>query len=296
MRILILGGSGMIGSCLFQNLGLNNKVFATFRSNPSSYFRNAKDLHEDFFFNVEARNIKKIKHIALTKEINVVVNAIGITKQLISKLSEEECSYINSTFPHDLYKVCDDIGVRLIQLSTDCIYSGSRGFYSEQDAPDADDFYGKSKIIGEINQPSALTIRKSTIGLEIGKTHGLIEWFLKSSGSIHGYTNAIYSGLTTIEFSNVLNFIINEQKDLSGIWNVSSSPISKYDLLNKLSIYLKRDDIKIVPDNHFYCDRSLNGAAFFERTGYLAPSWDKMLDDLSRIIMERQSKSSFSKK
>ncbi len=289
MRILILGGSGMIGSCLFNQLDIDNQVIATFRSSHKAYPHLDKNLQKKSFFNIEAENINSIKEIILANESEVVINAIGITKQLISKMDKEECSYINSIFPHDLFKLCDEVGSRLIHLSTDCIFSGKKGFYSELDIPDAIDFYGKTKIIGEVNELNALTIRKSTIGLENGDTHGLLEWFLKSRGSIKGYRKAIYSGLTTIEFSKVINFIINEQKDLSGIWNVSSESISKYDLLNKLSILMKRKDIEIVPDDSFCCDRSLDGSAFYDRTGYLVPSWDKMLSDLCEIIQERQS-------
>ena len=289
MNILILGGSGMIGSCLLRHLNHRNEVFATFRTNPSTYPQLERYHDQKVFFNIDARDLTKITDIVQKTNSDVVINAIGITKQLISENEKQDLVYINSSFPHQLYDICNKFDTRLIQLSSDCVFSGEKGFYSENDIPDAHDLYGISKIDGEIEKPNALTIRKSTIGLESGPSHGLIEWFLKSKGTIRGYRNAIYSGLTTIEFSKVIDMIINDHQDLTGIWNISSAPISKFDLLIRLSDFLERNDINIIPYDDFFCDRSLDQRAFSERTGYSAPSWDRMLKELANKILERDS-------
>ena len=165
--------------------------------------------------------------------------------------------------------------------------SGAKGNYTEDDFEDAGDLYGRSKLMGEVAGPHAVTLRTSIIGLELDRQESLVEWFLSQRGNIQGYTQAIYSGFTTQEMARIIEFILLKHSSLSGLWHVASAPISKYDLLKKLGDCLNRNDIKIEPSDELDCDRSLNASQFLNATGYRPPSWDKMLKELAQQIQER---------
>lgn len=287
MKILILGGSGMIGSNLSNSLQDSHQVGVTFRSDATVQPISKEDQKNKYFLKVDVLDNQQIKKVIQKYMPEMLINAVGVTKQLIDNHKEKLIYDINAVFPHKLSKICSDNGVKLIHLSTDCIYSGKAGFYSETDSSDAEDIYGQSKYLGELDKNNAITIRKSTIGLELENSHGLIEWFLKSKGQIKGFRRAIYSGITTQELARVINLIAENHMDLTGIWNVSSQPISKYHLLSKLNDLLNRKDIEIIPDDDFICDRSLDGTAFKNRTGYIAPSWDRMLEEIAESIIQR---------
>jgi len=173
-------------------------------------------------------------------------------------------------------------------MSTDCIFSGRSGLYDEQAISDAEDLYGRSKFLGEVNQSHVITLRKSTIGLELAGAHGLVEWFLTQRGKVQGFRKAIYSGLTSSELARVIEDILLNHQSLSGIWNIASDPINKYDLLMQLTAKLGRDDVEIEPSDSFVCDRSLEGAAFCRQTGYASPPWNAMLDELADQIRDRE--------
>jgi len=167
----------------------------------------------------------------------------------------------------------------LIQISTDCVFNGSKGGYSEGDLGDANDVYGLTKYLGEINGPNALTIRTSCIGPEIGSHSGLLEWFLAQKTEVHGFANAMYSGFTTDELANVLSEFIFPNPDLQGLFHVSSNPISKYDLLVKIANRFNKG-ITIRRCEELVIDRTLSSTKFLKATGYQPPSWDEMLDKL----------------
>jgi dTDP-4-dehydrorhamnose reductase len=190
------------------------------------------------------------------------------------------CIGVNALFPHRLGAVCARHGVRLIQLSTDCVFSGRRGGYRECDPPDPEDLYGRSKLLGELDRPGCLTLRTSMIGRELGRQRGLLEWFLaQRGGAVRGFRRAIFTGLTTPALSRILVRVIGEHPGLAGIWHVGSEPISKHDLLVGV-----RDgaglDIRIAPDDTYACDRSLDSTRFRRATGITPPSWVEMLDEL----------------
>ena len=176
--------------------------------------------------------------------------------------------------------LCNLHNIKLIHLSTDCVFSGKKGLYSLNDVPDAKDLYGKSKIAGEINDTSTLTIRKSTVGYEIDSNKGLLEWFINQKGYVNGYINAIFSGVTTLEFAKVLLHVIEKRIDLKGIYHVSSDPIDKFTLLSLIKNKLELDSILIRPYKDFKCDRSLDGSIFFNETNYKFPSWELMIDEM----------------
>tara|TARA_B100000963_G_C22638529_1_gene679023 strand:- start:3076 stop:3936 length:861 start_codon:yes stop_codon:yes gene_type:complete len=286
MKILILGATGMVGYNLYKCLKNYNDIFLSIRRKSIINENIFSEAEKVFFF--DAYEILELANQLDDIRPNVIINAIGVTKQ-ISKIDIANSIYINSLFPHNLYKICQEKGIRLIAFSTDCIFSGKKGFYSETDFADAQDLYGKTKFLGELYSEGSITIRKSTIGLELQNKHGLIEWWLGQKGQIKGYNNAIYSGIITAELGNVVNKIIHDFPELSGVWNISSDPISKYDLLSMLHKKLNRKDVTMIRDNSFTCDRSLDSTAFKNLTKYKAPTWNEMLDTLAHEIERKQN-------
>jgi dTDP-4-dehydrorhamnose reductase len=189
--------------------------------------------------------------------------------------------YVNSLFPHQLKQVCRWVGARMIHISTDCVFSGNKGNYVESDLADATDLYGKTKSLGEVTDYNCITIRTSFIGSEIKKPKlGLFEWFMSQRGDIDGYTNAWFSGMTTDELSDVIDKYILPNPDMSGLWHVSGTKISKYDLLVMLKSMLGRNNVFIKPNELPVCDRSLNSTKFQKVTGYVPKSWDEMLSEM----------------
>ena len=284
MKILIIGGSGELGHILCKSFSKNHKVFSLMREN--SKLRNI-----NFFDNVISENrctfLESFENFEFVKsEIKKInpdfaINCVGVVKH--KKICIEgniETEYINSTFPHLLAETCIDNNIRLIHFSTDCVFSGKRGDYSESDTPDPIDYYGKSKLLGEVNLPNILTIRSSFIGPSLLNNTGLFEWVKKQKNqTIYGYKNAIYSGFTTIAFSKILIKIVENHPDLEGLFHISSEPISKFDLIHSLNEKFKLN-IEIRPDNTFLCDRSLNSTAFRDKTNIFIPSWKEMIDEL----------------
>ena len=277
-RVLILGGNGMIGHNLLLNL---EKIFdtkVTLRKDISQYKKYKIFNANNSFFNLDAKNISDFYDVIDRFKPNFIINAIGITKQ-ISNLDIKNTYYVNSEFPHLISTHLNEVDL-MIQLSSDCVFSGKTGFYIESSIPDAEDDYGKSKAKGEILKKNVLTIRKSTIGFELSDGHGLFNWWLKSSGKIKGYENAIYSGITSTQLSKIIISILNKNKNIYGLYNISSEPISKYDLLKFLNKISNRTDLIIEKDTQFKCNRSLNGDLFFQTFGILVPNWTKMLTKL----------------
>jgi dTDP-4-dehydrorhamnose reductase len=172
--------------------------------------------------------------------------------------------------------------VRLIHISTDCVFSGKKGNYSESDTPDATDLYGRTKVLGEVTDESALTIRTSIIGRELSGCSGLVEWFLSQRGrNVKGFRNAIFSGFTTTALSQIVATIVEQHRKMQGLWHVASSPISKFDLLSQIAA-ASNLNIDVEPDEEFCCDRSLDGRAFAAKTGIVAPDWNQMINSLVR--------------
>jgi dTDP-4-dehydrorhamnose reductase len=189
---------------------------------------------------------------------------------------------INALFPHQLADLCVERGIRAIQISTDCVFSGFRGNYSEIDVPDPVDLYGRTKLLGELNRPGCLTLRTSIVGWQLNTFSSLLSWFaLQRNKHIKGYRKAIYSGFSTTVLAQLIGDILQTRPDLHGIYQVASEPISKYDLLVKLRDVLGWSDIIIDPDDQFFCDRSLSGTRFSSATGWRPPTWEAMLQGLA---------------
>ena len=287
MRILIFGGDGMLGHRLLESWRERHEVWVTLRQDPAAYERHADLFAENVVFDLDVRLPQRIVDAVAAVKPDAVVNAVGLVKQRLGSTEAIPSLEVNALFPHRLAQVCATAGARMIHLSTDCVFSGRKGGYAETDVPDAEDLYGRSKLLGEVNEPHCLTLRTSMIGLELGRRGGLVEWFLAQRGRIKGFRRAIFSGLTTAELARAIEHFLVQQPELGGLWHLSSSPIAKYDLLAKLSERLGRTDLTVVPDDDLVCDRSLDSRALQRKTTYRVPSWDVMLDELAKDIRRR---------
>lgn len=208
---------------------------------------------------------------------DVVVNCVGLVKQLGSAKDPLAALPLNALFPHRLSRLCALTGARLIHVSTDCVFRGDRGNYSEADQPDAEDLYGRSKLLGEVDAPHAVTLRTSIIGRELDTRQGLVEWFLGETGAVRGFTRAIFSGVTTDELARVIVQYVLPNPGLHGVWQVSAAPIAKHDLLVLLRDAYERDTV-IEPDLRLVLDRSLDSTRFRMTTGYRPPGWPAMIE------------------
>jgi dTDP-4-dehydrorhamnose reductase len=212
---------------------------------------------------------------------DAIVNCIGIVKQLDEAKAPLRAISINSLFPHRLSRLAEAAGARLVHVSTDCVFSGARGGYSEDDLPDPIDLYGRSKLLGEVVDAQALTLRTSMIGRELQGSHGLLEWFLSQEGGrVRGFRRAIFSGWTTNALARVILELVERHSSLTGLWHVAAEPINKFELLELL-----RDafalDVEIEPDDEVVLDRSLDGSRFRAETGITAPPWRDMIAELA---------------
>jgi dTDP-4-dehydrorhamnose reductase len=281
MKILILGVTGLIGSTLSKTLVLDEKIEvfgSTSRMKFDAALVGLRD--EQIYKNINITNIDCVIELLEKVKPSIVINCAGITKHLREASDPIVVLPINSIFPHRLGMLCSLMGVRLIQISSDCVFSGDSGCYSEESITDARDLYGRSKALGEvINQKNCVTLRTSTIGHEIETEYGLLEWFLNQKNECNGFSRAVFSGLTTLELARVIkNYVIPNLK-ISGLYNIAAEPITKYDLLCLLSsIY--RKDVNIVRNEEFIIDRSLSPNKFLKLTGYIAPSWINMIGDM----------------
>lgn len=210
---------------------------------------------------------------------DVVVNCAGVVKQRSEATAAVPSITMNSLMPHRLAQAVAQWSGRVIHFSTDCVFSGRRGNYWEDDESDALDLYGRSKFLGEIAGENALTLRTSIIGRELHHHRSLLDWFLSQRGTIRGFARHWWSGVTSNHLCDLVGDIIERHPDLNGVYQVSSGRISKYDLLCKARQAYGLD-IQIVRDEEQFLDRSLRGERLGARIGYVPPSWDAMFDQL----------------
>ena len=286
MKVLVLGGDGMLGHQVARRLGSSHEVVATVRKAPSTIVTAALAGCR-VITGVDIQVPGALETVRETGA-DAVVNAVGIVKQRTADPTESIA--VNSLFPHQLANACRKADTRLIHISTDCVFSGARGDYRESDTPDPHDLYGLTKLLGEVSGPGSLTIRTSMIGLELANHASLIEWFLRQPSEVQGYRRAIWSGLTTAELARVIERLLTEQPKLNGVWHVSGEPITKFDLLTRLAAMLGRH-VDIVADDRVVIDRSLNSERFRAAVGYDPPSHDEMLSELASAVMAREEKS-----
>jgi dTDP-4-dehydrorhamnose reductase len=279
MRVLVLGGAGMLGHKLCQVLGTRFDTYATFRGKPP-VVQGVYD-HTTTLAGIDASEIDQLSATVRRVRPVFVLNAIGLVKQRSEASDPIRAISINSLFPHQVSAICRSEEARLIHISTDCVFSGSRGRYTEDDVPDPTDLYGRSKLLGEVDAEHVLTLRTSIIGRELGAGLGLVEWFLSNAGGrVGGYQNAIYSGLTTRALSLVLASVMDGDVPLSGVWHVSAPPITKLDLLRKINQAFGTNTT-IDVDDTFRSDRSLVSDRFWAATGIERPTWHTMIREMA---------------
>ncbi len=212
---------------------------------------------------------------------DVVLNCVGIVKQLKAASDAILSISCNALMPHQLAALCAAAGARVVHLSTDCVFSGLRGGYTLDDNPDPVDLYGRSKLLGELADHEGLTIRTSIVGRQIAGATSFFEWILANrGGTVRGFERAIYSGLTTQALAEIIGAIVEDHPQLSGVWQVASEPINKYEIIVALNELLDLG-MTIERESDFVLDRSLDGSAFQAETGIIVPSWPSMLEQFA---------------
>jgi dTDP-4-dehydrorhamnose reductase len=280
MRAIVLGAAGMLGHKLLQRLRADHEIAGTIRESApdTNLLRILPGIK--LYPDVHADDLSSLERAIDDWGAQVVLNCIGVIKQTKAASDPITSTTINSLHPHRLAQLTAARGARLIHFSTDCVFSGRRGNYVEDDVPDPVDLYGRSKLLGEVAGPGALTLRTSIVGRELRGHLGLIDWFLSQRGCrIRGFVRALYSGLTTIAAADLVARLVRDHPEVEGLWHVSGDPISKFDLLQ----IVKRVygiDVDIAPDEEFVCDRRLDSTRLRERTGWLPPSWEDMIADM----------------
>ena len=271
MKILVLGANGMFGSMVLSQLSSidSHEVVGTVR-NPTTD-------QDNITVSIDVLNEPALLGVMNEFKPDVVINCTGLIKQRSEASDALQIFPINALFPHRLAQICADFQAWLIQFSTDCIFSGKEGNYSDDAEIGVSDFYGLSKYVGEVkDQDHVLTLRTSIIGHELQSKYQLVDWFLAQEGSVSGYTKAIFSGFPTVEIAKILDQYVLPNPSLHGLYNLSADAISKYDLL-KIIKQVYNKDIEIIPDDKVEIDRSLNSSRFRNATGYQPPKWPELV-------------------
>jgi dTDP-4-dehydrorhamnose reductase len=274
-RVLILGGTGMLGHALFRMWSAPGdlEAYATGRKENAPLWLTAGG-KEKWLGGIDALDLDSIRRAVVAVMPEVVINCIGIRPsggdERLSMIS------INALLPHRLARFCGENAVRMIHISTDGVFDGKQGMYAERDPVKISDVYGMTKYLGEVSEPYCVTLRTSIIGHELGERNGLVEWFLRQEAAVRGFTRAIYSGFPTLELARIIGDYVIPRDDLSGLYHVSSESIPKYDLLRLIAEQYGKE-IEIEPCDDPTRDRSLDSSAFRSRTGYIPPSWPDMI-------------------
>jgi dTDP-4-dehydrorhamnose reductase len=281
-RVLVLGATGMLGHTVVAEFDTQFEVHATVRDPEDTAIPATPATLHGFTARAGGDGLDE-----LVEQIRpaAVVNCIGLVKQLPIASDPLEAITINALLPHRIARAADRSGARLIHVSTDCVFAGRLPIperYSESDAADAEDLYGRSKLLGEVDRPGHLTLRTSIIGPELGAVTGLFEWFRAQTGpSVNGFTQAMWSGLTTVALARVIAEIITSHPVLTGLYQVAPEPISKFDLLVRLNDTLAAGhEIRAVDEP--VVNRALDGGRFTAATDIRLPSWDEMISELAR--------------
>lgn len=271
----------MLGHKLIQALREHTEVWSTLRGSFAEVATLELFEKQRCVVGLNVDNVAGIRKAIEISRPDVVINAIGIVKQIASSKDTISTLTVNSIFPHRLNELASEFGFRLFCISTDCVFNGRRGDYSETDVPNATDLYGKSKNLGEVLSDHCLTLRTSIIGRELQTSHSLVEWFLSNKGkSVKGFSNAIYSGFPTIVLADIIRSLIFDYPELSGLFHVSSDSIDKYELLKLLNAAYGTN-VQIERDEDFEVNRSLDSTMFRNTTGFVPASWESMIEQMA---------------
>jgi dTDP-4-dehydrorhamnose reductase len=277
IRVLVLGASGMLGNAVFR-LFAKSPRFLTIGSLRSTSMRSylAKDLHENVICGVDVENLDSLTALFSKSKPDIVINCIGLVKQLAEADDPLAVIPINSLLPHRLARLCEVAGARLVHISTDCVFSGAKGMYTEADISDAKDLYGRSKYIGEVNYPHTITLRTSIIGHELAGSQSLVGWFLAQQNSVKGFRQAIFSGLPTVELALVIRDYVIPRPELNGLYHVSAKAINKFELLQLIANAYGKS-VEIHSDDQLVIDRSLDSTKFRQATNYHPKEWRELV-------------------
>lgn len=286
-KVLILGGSGMLGHTLFRYLSEDSRldVFATVRSLKALSEWLPAEQMKKVYRDVDVLHFDTLVAVFAEVKPDLVVNCIGIIKQVPAAQDPLATITANALLPHRIALLCGAAGARMIHVSTDCVFDGEKGSYTESDFSNATDLYGRTKYLGEVVYPHCVTLRTSIIGHELKGKHGLVEWFLNQEGKVRGFRNVIFSGFPTLELSRIICDYVIPDQEMTGLYHVSSNPISKYELLQHINVQYGKK-IEIDPVDRFQVDRSLDSSRFRTRTGYNPPPWTELVRGMHQDYLQ----------
>jgi dTDP-4-dehydrorhamnose reductase len=275
MKVLVLGAAGLLGNAMFRVLSENatGGVFGTIRSAEVRKFF-APELRERLVLTEDVEDLDQLVRLFDTIQPDVVVNCAALGR--MASPDPVRSMSIYSLLPHRLAHLCRVGEMRLVQISSDAVFAGTKGGYTENDFADAKDLYGISKILGEVRESHTITLRTSIIGHELQSRRGLLDWFLAQQGQCSCYARAIFSGFPTVVLAQIIRDVVLQRPDLNGVYHLASKPISKYELLSLVAQQYEKP-ITIMPDETVVIDRSLNADRFRAATGYVPPSWRELV-------------------
>lgn len=277
-KVLILGVTGMLGNAMLRLFADSPGLDAQGSARSAAGAQLLPEyLWRRVHTGVDAANPDSLARLLGRMKPQVVVNCVGMVKQLAEANDPLAVLPVNAMLPHRLSRLCALVGARLVHISTDCVFAGTRGGYTEADTPDAEDLYGRSKLLGEVTQEAhVITLRTSFIGHELASTLGLVEWFLSQTVPVRGYARALFSGPPTVELATIVRDHVLPHPELNGLYQVSAAPINKLALL-RLVAHQYSQSVEIVPDERLVIDRSLDSTRFQRATGYTPPDWPELV-------------------
>jgi dTDP-4-dehydrorhamnose reductase len=282
-KILVLGVTGMLGNAVFRLFSQSPSFETLGTARSADGLRHFDEtLLSRIIVGVDVEQHDHLVHLFSRVRPDIVINCIGLVKQLAGADDPLAALPINALLPHRLARLASLAGSRLVHVSTDCVFTGKQGLYRESDAPDALDLYGRSKLLGEVDEPHVVTLRTSIIGHELNSAHSLVGWFLAQEGRVRGFTRAVFSGLPTVELAKVIRDHVLPRPNLRGLWHVSSDPIAKYELLQLVQKAYGKS-IEITPDDQLVIDRSLDSSRFRTETGWSPAPWAELVDTMRRF-------------
>lgn len=226
----------------------------------------------------DAADFDLLKETVLSGNYDSVINCVGILNQF-AETDHARAVLLNGYLPHYLAEITKDSDTQIIHMSTDCVFSGKTGGYTEDSIPDGTLFYDRSKAIGELNDNKNITLRNSIIGPDIKEEGiGLLNWFMMQNGSVNGFTGAIWTGQTTLQLAKTMEEAAKRRA--SGLYNtVPSKSINKYELLTLFNMYIRKNPIEIIPVEKFIADKSLIRTRF-DGFNYQIPGYETMIKEL----------------